>query len=122
MTRAPPLGRRVMVLEDQYVISSDLADALEELGLKVAGPFATSAEALDWLRQERPDCAILDVQLKHGDCLEVARELRRRDVPMVFFTGDPSWPSLMEEFADVPTIAKPASVTDLLDALAEIVS
>ena len=123
MTRdLPPGGHRVMVVEDQYLVSSDLADALEDLGFSVVGPFATNAEALDWLRSEIPDSAILDIQLKDGDCSEVARELRRRGVPMVFFTGDLGWPPLKEEFADLPAIAKPASAADLLKVLAEIVS
>ena len=108
--------RRVLVVEDELFIGMDLADELEGQGFSVAGPVKTSAAALAWLADNTPDLVILDVWLRDSDCLDVARELRRKRVPFVFFTGDPRWPPLQTEFADIRCIGKPARLAQLLAA------
>ena len=106
--------RRVLVVEDELLIGMDLADELEGQGFSVAGPVKTGAAALAWLADNTPDLVILDIWLRGGDCLDVARELRRKRVPFVFFTGDPGWPPLQAEFADIRCVRKPARLTQIL--------
>ena len=108
---------RVLIAENEFSIALDLADGLEERGFGVAGPFKTSAAALCWLAAGTPDFGIIDVRLNDGECHELVRELRRRGVPLVFFTGDPYWPPLAAEFAGIPVVEKPAGLDELLTAL-----
>ncbi len=108
---------RVLIAENEFSIALDMADGLEERGFGVAGPFKTSAAALRWLAGDTPDLAIVDVRLNDGECRDLVRELRKRDIPLVFFTGDPYWPPLKDEFAEIPTVEKPAGLDELLDAL-----
>ena len=109
---------RVLLAEDQFVIGMSLADELEAHGFEVAGTFASCAEALAWLAGHGPDVAILDIKLADGSSLELARELRRRDVPFVFFTGSQGTEhGLKAEFPDVPWVGKPASASTLIHVL-----
>ena len=54
--------------EDEAVIAMALADDLEAAGYAVAGAFATCESALEWLKGETPDLAVLDPMLKDGIC------------------------------------------------------
>ncbi|HEX8166120.1 MAG TPA: response regulator [Beijerinckiaceae bacterium] len=113
-------GLRVLVVEDEAVISLVISEELFSYGYEVAGPFGRSAEALAWLRQNNADLAILDYQLKDGSCLPVARELAQRGIPFMVFSA--SYPGLKDhpELRDVPWIGKPASIDTLLDSLDDL--
>ena len=52
---------QVLVAEDVAAISLCLEDALVESGYTVAGPFSTGSSALEWLRENTPDLAVLDL-------------------------------------------------------------
>lgn len=110
-------GLRVLVVEDEAVISLVIAEELFSYGYEVAGPFGRAAEALAWLDRNSADLAILDYELKDGSCLPIARELRKRRVPfMVFSAGLPPRKD-GDAFDGVPWIGKPSSMETLLDGL-----
>lgn len=78
---------RVLVVEDEYFIADDLAQALAQEGIEVLGPVGDPAEALAIIERERIDRAVLDINL-HGELVfEVARALKARGVPFIFATG-----------------------------------
>ena len=65
----PPIslkGARILVVEDEPFIAFDLMMAIEESGAVAIGPAATVAEALDFIGNDPPDGAILDVNLPDG--------------------------------------------------------
>ena len=47
-TFASPQGRRILVVEDEYVLAKDLQTELECQGAEVTGPVASIPEALDF--------------------------------------------------------------------------
>jgi DNA-binding response OmpR family regulator len=111
-------GCSVLIVEDELIVALDVGDALEAEGYDIAGPSKTSAEALSLLRTVSPDLAVLDVRLKDGNGFEVARELKRRGIPFVFYSGDAGLDeTLRNEFPDVLWVGKPAPVVQLLAAL-----
>jgi CheY-like chemotaxis protein len=113
-------GLRVLVVEDEAVISLVISEELFSYGYEVAGPFGRSSEALAWLRQNSVDLAILDYQLKDGPCLPVARELVQRGIPFMVFSASYPGPKDHPELRDVPWIGKPASIDTLLDGLDDL--
>jgi hypothetical protein len=54
-------GKRVLVVEDDYLVAMEIARALERAGAEVIGPAPTVEAALDALEQTAPDGAILDI-------------------------------------------------------------
>ena len=84
--RHPSASSRVLLVESNAIIGVDLADQLERGGYEVAGPFACAAAA-KWLQSRTPDLAVLDVDLQSGPCVELARELRQRGVPLLIFSA-----------------------------------
>ena len=109
-------GQRIMIVEDSFYLAIEMEAVLESAGAQVVGPFATSAAALDSLKQSAPDCAVLDVNLSEGNSFDLARMLRMQHVPFLFFTGYDR-DALPSEFADVDRLEKPVDSARMLQKL-----
>jgi CheY-like chemotaxis protein len=79
-------GRRVLVVEDDYLLAIDLVGTLQSAGAEAVGPASSVAEALDML-DPPPDVASLDIELGDETSFPIADELARRGIPFVFVTG-----------------------------------
>ena len=111
-------GRRIMVVEDIFVLAMEVKSVLETAGAEVVGPFASSGRAAESVGERLPDCALLDANLGESSSFDLARALRVRGVPFLFFTGyDRN--ALPSEFADVERLEKPVDTVRLLQALGE---
>ncbi|CAL8480620.1 response regulator [Caballeronia sp. S22] len=82
-------GRRILVVEDDYLVALALSTVLEEAGAHVVGPVASAEEAVALLEEgrERVDAAVLDVDLNGETSYPVADALASRDIRFVFATG-----------------------------------
>jgi len=106
----------ILVAEDEAIIAIELADSLATAGFDVAGPFATCAEAEDWLKTGAPDAAILDSLLQDGPCDALASDLSRRDVPVIMFTGQDERHARLADWNAI-WVRKPVAFPILLDTL-----
>ena len=81
-------GRRILVVEDEYILAQCLCEVLEQEGVEVLGPVASIEDALALLeRGPQPDAAVLDVNLGNQSVYPVADRLGRQQVPMLFTSG-----------------------------------
>ena len=103
-------GRRILVVEDEYMLAEDLREDLESQGAEVMGPVASVADAMDLLRSgPAPDMAILDINLGGEMAFAVADALRAGAVPFIFATGYDAQ-AIPAAYADVPRSEKPVEV------------
>jgi DNA-binding response OmpR family regulator len=109
-----------MIVEDQALIAMSIEAYLEQLGFEVAGPFPTGAKALKWLESDPPELAILDIMLRDGPCVRLARELKQRCIPFVIYSGLRACSDCPPELRGVPWLEKPASRESLAQLLDEI--
>lgn len=87
-TTAELHGRRILIVEDDCVTAMDLAETLSAAGAHIVGPAGTIARALELLRPSpQLDIALLDIEVEGTFVFDVADELVKRDVPIVFTTG-----------------------------------
>jgi len=112
--------RRVLIVEDEYFLADDMAQALEKLGAQVVGPVQTTDKALAVLTDEPVDAAVLDINLKGETVFPLADALRDKGVPFVFATGYDAH-SVPDAYRDVPRWEKPFNPNDLATALPGIV-
>ena len=113
-------GRRILVVEDDFIIASDLQSWLEEQGFMVLGPAPSTEDALALLRAASlPDAAVLDINLGDEEVFPVADALRAANVPFVFMTGydDELIPG---DYGQIRRCSKPLDRFRLLRALAEV--
>ena len=113
-------GLRILVVEDDYLISTLFDDMLTSAGCVVVGPLPRLADALDAAAKESCDAAVLDVNLGGERVYPVAKILAERHVPFVFVTGY-SGEALPREYAEEPRIAKPFRAAQLLGALSSLI-
>jgi DNA-binding response OmpR family regulator len=105
-----------LVVEDQVLIAMSIEAYLEDAGFAVA-TCTTAAEALALVAERPPHCVVLDFSLKDGPCLELARELLRRNVPFVVYSGHRRTSAGTPELESVLWIDKPAPREDLIASL-----
>jgi CheY-like chemotaxis protein len=79
--------KRILVLEDEYLLAMEAADVLRELGAIVVGPAHRLDTALGLLATDAMDAALLDVNIGGGSSRAVAERLVELGVPFVFATG-----------------------------------
>jgi DNA-binding NarL/FixJ family response regulator len=69
------VGRRVLVVEDDFLVSLTTGDFLERLGCEVVGPAARIAAAVRLAQSELLDAAVLDINIAGDMVWPVAEEL-----------------------------------------------
>ena len=82
-------NRRVLVVEDDFLIGDALTEVLEAQGAVVIGPIGWPVEALAMIRERAPqfDIAVLDVDLHGQRSYPIADALISLGIPFVFTTG-----------------------------------
>lgn len=80
-------GLRVMVVEDEMLISILIEDLLSDEGCEIVGPFDRVAAALPAAERETIDFALLDINVAGTKVYPVADILASRGVPFLFLTG-----------------------------------
>ena len=110
-------GRRILVVEDDYMIAQDVADRLEREGADVIGPAPSVAAGLQLIEKGGVDAAILDVNLGQKNSFPIAQELQARGVPFLFSTGYNS-ADIPSEWQHVAVSMKPLRIVDVTKLLA----
>ncbi|HEV7276976.1 MAG TPA: response regulator [Devosiaceae bacterium] len=112
-------GKRILVVEDDYLIVADMVQELQASGAEVIGPIAGLDKAFERLEVLGGiEGAILDINLQGQMVYPLADELMKRGLPFVFATGyDNS--SIPERYADIPRFMKPVDVRKVAEALLE---
>lgn len=80
-------GKRILVVEDDPILSLTLEDMILEFGGQVLGPFAWLEEAVAAAETELIDAAVLDVNVNGGHSFPAAERLLARGIPFLFATG-----------------------------------
>jgi len=105
--------QRVLLVEDEFLLSMVLAADLRAAGYDVLGPCATVEAAMQAAQSESFDGAILDINLKGQLVYPVAEELARRRIPFMFLSGY-GLVSMPEPFRGRPCLPKPSDSTLVL--------
>ena len=117
-TSSLPAGFWVHLVDDEIAVQTSVAAFLNTVGAKVTVS-ETSTEAIKFLRKNRPDAILLDLQLQDGDSgLAVVDSIRDLSLPVALITGESiSENVLAEKYPDLLMLQKPVSDAALLDLL-----
>ncbi|MDP9085219.1 MAG: response regulator, partial [Pseudomonadota bacterium] len=113
-------GRRVLLVEDSLIIALDAEDILKRLGAREVATGGTVHEALRVIDEQRPDIAILDINLGDHDSFAVADALDFADVPFMFATGYGEQLLLPEKYRTRVVLQKPYTMASLARRLPEL--
>lgn len=112
---------RVLVVEDEAMISMLLEDMLLDLGAEAVGPAARLDHALLLALQADFDVGLLDINVDGRVVYPVADVLRHRDIPFIFATGYDAR-DLPQRFVGSPTLTKPFSYEALAGTLQTVLT
>ena len=116
--RADGTPVRVLVVEDEAILSQFLADVLADGAYRVIGPCATLSAALQLATDESIDVALLDVNVGGAQVTKVADKLLERRIPFLFVTGMGGLPD--PRFAKIPILRKPFLADDLFGGISAV--
>jgi two-component system, response regulator PdtaR len=110
---------RILVADDESIIRMGLRTMLTSLGHEVLLA-SNGRDALQLVRTQTPDLALLDIQMPLTDGLEAAKVIaRKHPMPILILTAY-SEPDLIERAAQLPIqgyLVKPVSERDLAAAI-----
>jgi DNA-binding NarL/FixJ family response regulator len=121
MIRDAPLltGRRVLVVEDQYLVADEMRRAVQRLDGEVVGPAPRAESALALVTESPVDLALLDINLGAENVYPLVVELLRVGTPFIFVTGCEPW-TIPEAFRDAPRLEKPVTTKALTEAIQQL--
>ena len=99
------------------VVAFDLCDTVEEAGFEVEGPHAGISSAMLAFQKEKPDLAILDINLDDGNVFPLARKLADEHVPLIFHSGRYSQEDVAVYFPEAVTLQKPCPPAKVIEAV-----
>lgn len=111
---------RILVADDDAAGASALKELLELIGHQVIGPAPDGAEAVRLAGREKPDLAILDIQMPRMSGLEAIDEITRaRPIPVIVVTAHVA-AEYVDRAAELPVftyLTKPAGADELIPAI-----
>jgi len=111
---------RVVLAEDEAIIRLDLKEILEEEDYEVVGETSRGDDAVELVRNLRPDLAILDIKMPGMDGLTAARTITGERLAAVLILTAFSQHDLVDQARDAGALGylvKPFQKSDLIPAI-----
>jgi CheY-like chemotaxis protein len=109
-------GLRILIIEDEALISMMTEDMLSDFGCKSVGVATNVKEALEQAAHIACDAVVMDVNLHGEQTFVVARLLSQKRIPYIFTTGYTA-DSIPEDLRHVPILQKPFQERDFAETL-----
>jgi CheY-like chemotaxis protein len=113
MTGRSLVGRSILLVEEQTIVAIDVRSVLESSGATVV--WTTVRDAEHAVAQHGFSAAILDLRPGSNDHRPVARALRRRRIPFLFYSTHA--PEDVTTVRGAPVLLKPARPEDSIKAV-----
>lgn len=90
---------KILVVEDERMVATDIRNRLEILGYPVPATASTGKEAIEKAAESHPDLVLIDIQLKgEMDGIKAARQIHDRfNIPVVYLMEDADEEALQDE-------------------------
>jgi CheY-like chemotaxis protein len=81
--------KKILIVEDEVILSTWLRFQLEDEGYEVCGNFTTGEEAVEFVQNTIPDLILMDIHLVGEiDGIEAAKIITgKSNIPIIFMTG-----------------------------------
>jgi len=114
-------GRRVLIVEDDFLVTQLLKEVIEDEGGAVVGPYGWVTDALDLIARQPDafDCAVVDVNLHGTKSYAVADALDALGVSFILSTGYGT-AMLDSAYSHYPHCEKPFEIEVLIETLAQL--
>lgn len=88
MSNSASRGVRVLIAEDDFLVSEMIRGVLDELGYESAGTASDGRKAVELTETLRPDVVIMDIKMPEMDGVQATQAIQRRcPTPVVVLTA-----------------------------------
>jgi len=114
---------KILIVEDEAISAISFKGALKRYGYKVCKLASTGEDAIEIVREEKPDLILMDILLAGEiDGFDATREIRSlADIPIIFMTGymDDEIKMKVSAIEGSALLLKPIEPADLQLAISE---
>lgn len=111
------MKKKVLIVEDEFIVANNLRQLLQRFGYEVSGIAVSGEEAEEYVKKEKPDIALLDIRLQ-GELsgIDIARKLRSENIAFIYLSANSNQKILEEAKATEPYgfLVKPFRKKDLM--------
>jgi DNA-binding NtrC family response regulator len=111
------MTKKVLIVEDEFIVASNLQQVLQRSGYEVIGIAASAQEAEAHLQRDRPHIVLLDIRLQgERSGIDIARKLKSEHIAFVYLSANSNQKILEEAKMTCPDgfLVKPYRKKDLL--------
>jgi DNA-binding NtrC family response regulator len=111
------MKKKVLIVEDEFIVANNLQQVLENAGYAVAGITSSAEEAAAHLQQQRPDIVLLDIRLQgERSGIDIGRQLKAENIAFIYLSAYSNQAILEEAKLTDPYgfLVKPFRKKDLL--------
>lgn len=111
------MGKKILIVEDEFIVANGLRLILQQAGYSVNGIAASAKEAGQMLSEQTTDIVLLDIQLNGKQTgIDLAKKLRADNIAFVYLSANSSQKVLEEAKTTEPYgfLVKPYREKDLL--------
>jgi two-component system, response regulator PdtaR len=116
-----PTAERVLLIEDDFLVATQIEAALIEAGFEIAGIGASADEAIELASSQRPVLCVMDIRLTgRRDGIEAAIDIfKANGIRCIFATAhaDPEARARAEKALPLGWLQKPFSMASLVAAV-----
>jgi DNA-binding NtrC family response regulator len=113
-------GLPVLIVEDAWHVAYELKSTMEQMGMQVVGPTATTAEARSLTAAQNPRLAVVDINLKQETSCGLIDELHQQGVQVIVISGYAA-PAVSKDRV-AAFLQKPFSGTELIATILRVLS
>ena len=114
------MKKKILIVEDEFVVANDLAITLEAAGYETLGIAVSAIAAMDEISKATPDLVLLDIQLQGAESgIDLARKLKALNIGFVYLSANSDQSTLQRARATEPYgfLVKPVRAKDLMVTL-----
>jgi DNA-binding NarL/FixJ family response regulator len=115
-------NKRVLIAEDEYIISMYLKTVLEDINCDVVGVIDNADELFSKISKLKPDLIIMDIYLKGSmNGVELSEKIRENhyNIPIIYLTGniDDFEFKKAEKTQPIVILSKPVDSVEIKDSI-----
>lgn len=111
---------KVLIMDDEPPARRGLKQTLAKLGVDAVREAATVEQALEAIKQERPDLLMLDIEMPRAGGFQLMETLPARGIPVIFVTAHSEHAAKAFDVRAVDYLLKPVGQARLLEALSRV--
>lgn len=83
-------GKSILIVEDEMILAINTKFSLESAGYRVTGIAISGEEALQMVKQDKPDLVLVDITLsgKMDGIVAAKKIIEELEIPVIYLTGN----------------------------------